>query len=292
MKIFIKSAINKNQLEHRKNINENVELQLLNEISKNEMTIEEVYENIKEVGLNVEVVHTPLVNSDDVNLIDVLKESKYNLFLKSCLLADYIGEKEDKKVMVVIHNSNSLEDFRMTNTLEKITNIIKVILEICPNIKILIENVIPITIPNGNVYGKSAFLGENPKLINYLKETIGFSDRLGTVLDTAHAMMSIKFLKLCGVNITLNDFFDWNKDDVMLIHLANIKEYGYKRGEHGCGFYSHNEEDMILLKEIYDLYKRYNYSCPITLEVYEDDYCNCITYLETYKSFTKIKDTE
>lgn len=287
MDILLKSSINEKELNYKKTLNKNIEIQLLNEFLKSNLSSEEVYERIKKSELDIKVIHTPLINHEDVDLLDILvQELKYELFLKTCLLAEYIADKEDEIITVVIHNSDSLETYRKLGLLEKLNNLLKEVTSICPHIKIALENVIPITTNNGTIKGRTAFLYEGAELSKYLNEN-GLNGKIGTVLDTCHAIISIKFLKYCGQDVSLEDFFKWNKDEIMLIHLANTKNFGYLDGEHGCAF-SENESDMIKLDEFYKLYLKYNYKCPVTIEVYEKDYCNCKNYIETYKNFMNI----
>ena len=68
------------------------------------------------------------------------------------------------------------------------------------------------------------------------------------------------------INYDLRRFFEINKDDIFLIHLANA--IGNGDGEnHGTIF--ENEKECF---NILDLYKEFNYKCPITLEVQEKNY--------------------
>ena len=60
-----------------------------------------------------------------------------------------------------------------------------------------------------------------------------------------------------------------------LIHLASFKNSGYAPLDHGTGW---SNENKYKLKHIMDLYRRYNYTCPITLEVIETDYLKSDNY--------------
>lgn len=290
MKILLKSSLNEKELNYKTNLNKNIEIQLLDELLKYNLDSEEVYKKIKKANLNIEVIHTPLINHEDIDLLSIVNEKdKYEMFYKTCILAEYIAEKENKEIIVVIHNSNSIESYKELNLLFKIENLLKEILNICPKIKIAIENVIPLILSNNKAKGKTAFLGEGAELSNYLNSN-GLNGKIGTVLDICHATITINILKCCGTTISLEDFFKWNKDEIMLIHLANTKGSGYLKGEHGCAF-SQDKEDLIKLEEFYKLYLKYKYKCPITIEVYEEYYCNCINYINTYNNFMNIKNS-
>jgi hypothetical protein len=94
--------------------------------------------------------------------------------------------------------------------------------------------------------------------------------------------VSIRLLDYCKHPLTLENYFEWNKNTIGLIHLGNTINSGYGLGEHGAAYST--EEDIELLKEFIALYEKYEFSCPITIEVYEKDYSKCINYEETYNN--------
>lgn len=72
----------------------------------------------------------------------------------------------------------------------------------------------------------------------------------------------------------------------MLIHLANVGDNGYGKNNHGIGFIQ--GKDLDLLYDIMKLYNKYEYNCPITIEVREEDYLNPINYLKTKENLLSI----
>ena len=70
-----------------------------------------------------------------------------------------------------------------------------------------------------------------------------------------------------------------------MIHLSDAKGNGYGKGKHGALF---NEDNKDKLKSILDLYHKYNYHCPVTLEVNETDYSICDNYKKTRETVFQI----
>lgn len=56
------------------------------------------------------------------------------------------------------------------------------------------------------------------------------------------------------------------------------------RGRHGQPF---SNETYPMMQHYLDLYREYEYTCPITLEVAENDYQICLGYKESLRLFNK-----
>lgn len=158
-----------------------------------------------------------------------------------------------------------------------------------------------------------------PEIAGYLRERFG--GRVGTVLDTCHAAMTEKYmtayLKLArflepgekeresqtgtwesgmkgqktavrerasagadcaavqNLDYSMEHYFRANQGICRLIHFNDFAGNGY-RENHGTGFTSQEKVDGIL-----DLYQKYGYDCPLTLEIREEDYEDCVNYRGT-----------
>ena len=77
----------------------------------------------------------------------------------------------------------------------------------------------------------------------------------------------------------LESFFAENQDTVKWMHLSNAKSHGWG-SDHGLPF---TEDTIGHLRHILWLYKKYNYNCPVVLEVREDSYDDAKNYETTHK---------
>ena len=60
-----------------------------------------------------------------------------------------------------------------------------------------------------------------------------------------------------------------------LIHVNDFVENGYMKN-HGTGFSSQEKVDDLL-----GLYRKYRYNCPLTLEIREENYGDCVNFRST-----------
>lgn len=286
MDILMKCALKKEQIKYKKNLNNNFEIQLINEYEKG-ITNKELFNTIIEENLQVEAIHSPIVNKDSIIIDFIYDNISIDYLNKTCQLADMIGKHYNKNIIVVVHFTASLQSLKRNNLLNKLNFLIKSLLEQYKHIVLALENLIPFIFVNKTIVAAEAFKTEVCDYVRYFREKFGYTDRIGTVLDISHALISINLLNYCYQNYSLEDYFKGNSDTISLIHLANTLGNGYGPQEHGCG-YRNNKEDLTTLKEVVNLYKKYNYSCPVTIEVQEDDYLNCTNYLQTHDLLTEI----
>jgi len=288
MKIMIKSGLSEKNFIVRKKLNENnIEIQLLKEFYSNEISLMEYFNMIVNSELDISIIHTPLVDGEDVEIDDFYDKVKKDIFFKTCELANMVGIKFNKNIIVIVHCAmNFNQDITNLNKIKLIDNVLLDGFNKYPNISIAIENIIPLVNNYKGAYGRNGFLNDNCMYVNYFIEKYGFEDKIGTVLDTCHALITIKLLEYCKMSITLDKFFEWNNNNVMLIHLANVGDNGYGKNNHGIGFIQ--GKDLELLNDIMNLYNKYEYNCPITIEVREDDYLNPINYLKTKENLLSI----
>lgn len=254
----------------------NIEIQLLHEfVSEDEYN--DTKTAIEKYGIDISVVHTPLISVEgevlleEISLIHLLKEKYFNIFDDTCKYAQYIADFEKHRIKVVIHNTWSKEDWKITNLIEeKIAPKIKHVLDKYKNIDLVVENSTSV----GEKTFKSILSMEDVSYsVNELKRTIG--NRVNTLIDTCHMMMNWEAWR----RITYNDLKDWNiafdqstiYGELGLIHLNNVRDTGIKNEDHGIAFDKNIDDDMKRLKEIMNVYDKYA-ECEITIEVREDDY--------------------
>lgn len=253
----------------------NIEIQLIHElVSKDEYEATRIA--IEKYGVDVSVVHTPLVEDPEKQTIEIalnylLMDKYYDMFCDTCKYAQYIAEIEEHNVKVVIHNNYSKEDWEQTKLLqEKIGPKIKKILDKYKSVSLVVEN--------SSSYNEKTFnsifdMEDVSYAVNVLNEIVG--NKVKTLLDTCHMMINWEFWK----RVTYE--FLWNWDDAFeksnmynskmgLIHLNNIFDNGLHEN-HGKPFCKEIEKDMEELKLIMHAYNKYS-DCEITIEVRENDY--------------------
>ena len=254
----------------------NIEIQLLHEL-----VFEDEYNDtktaIEQYGIDISVVHTPLITVEgevlleEVSIIHLLKEKYFNIFEDTCKYAQYISDLEKHRIKVVIHNTWSKEDWKITNLIEeKIAPKIKQVLDKYKDIDLVVENSTSV----GEGTFKSLLSMEDVSYsVKELKKTIG--KRVNTLIDTCHMMMNWESWK----RATYNNLTDWNiafyqstiYEKLGLVHLNNVRDIGIKNEDHGIAFDKNIDDDMRKLKEIMNAYEKYA-ECDITIEVREDDY--------------------
>lgn len=293
-KIIAKSALKKNQMQKKMNLGADaLEIQLLGEmIDENYkiLSIKEAYPNLNELlDFPVESVHAPLCEyGEKINVppnIEVLIQNKFfNLFHNTCNIAQKFAEKQNKIVKVVLHTEAdwSREEVINIDLFKKIVKVLKEIFVEFDKIDICIENVLPIRKinPDGTFILGAGYGFDNIYLVNRLKKSMPeYRDRFYTVLDTCHAevaRMTINNLNkyngdIVISNYTIEEFFKKNAQDCGLIHLSRTLGNGMGPRNHGQPF-ENDLEDKKNCQEYMNLYEKYNYHCPIVLEVTETDY--------------------
>lgn len=288
MKILMKSGLSEKNFIVRKNLNENnIELQLLKEFYSNKKALIEYFNMIVNSQLDISIIHTPLVDGEAVEIDDFYDKIKKDIFFKTCELANMVGLKFNKNIMVIVHCAmNFNQDIINLNKIKIIDDVLVNALNKYHNISIAIENIIPLVNSYKGAYGRNGFLNDNCLYVNYFIDKYGFNDKIGTVLDTCHALITIKLLEYCKISLTLDKFFEWNNKNVMLVHLANVGDNGYGKNNHGIGFIE--GKDLKLLYDIVSLYNKYEYNCPITIEVREENYLNPLNYIKTKENLLRI----
>ena len=136
------------------------------------------------------------------------------------------------------------------------------------------------------------FSFDNIELVGYLRRKLN-SDKVGTCLDTCHALITDRYMsaiydKLEDVkrmDYSLNSYFEKNRNYVKLMHISDAKGNGYGKGKHGAKFSNDNRERLVELMELYD---KYRYICPVTLEIDEVNYQICNGYRESRNTLLSV----
>ena len=287
MKILAKSAFTDEQLNAKVACNaDGIEIQLLSELINGKVgryhTAEEVFDMDKLKTYDIYCVHAPILSFyglSDVNLEDMVDFEDFVLLDQVFNIANTIGEYHNRKTIIIVHSELYREKMiGLGDTWKRVLNSVGCLLLKYPYTERAIENITPVR----NAHQKPLYLSNNYKFDNVvmakeLRKQL-HTDRVGTVLDICHARITDKYMneiyKILGdepEDYSLNNFFKENKDVIKLIHLADMKGTGFGKGQHGTPF-EETEESLTALNTFIDLYKKYDYSCLVTLEVSETDF--------------------
>lgn len=285
--LLIKTIIDYNhdlqQLKHAAELNKKIEIQLLKDFSTKDWRTDSFYEFLKtNPDVSIDFLHTPLHGAEEIDFVDIHSNEIYEVFSQTFAFASEIESITQKPITVVCHYSGSFKrllanECALSTFLYRFSKLISDY----PTVKVAIENIIPLTAEGETREG--GYLMDNVELVKFLRKHLNADDRIFTVLDTCHAIVTDRTMRRCGLpGVSLESFFEANKDTIALIHLTNVRNLGYGKFEHGIGFTS--PEDKILLEEIKDLYNKYNLDCAVTIEVQEHDYLTRYEYLATVSS--------
>lgn len=238
---------------------------------------------------NVGAVHVPFDhNKEMMNLERVFQKEDLRPLENVFRLAQYCAEIWDHTVLVIIHASISYYDFMEYEMMRKrIERELGGMLREYPLVDLAIENVVPMEYKEARPYSPRLCNGiftDLPQIVQYLRTCFG--SRVGSVLDVCHAAMTQKYMNALlteadflpqgtlpdKIDYSMEHFFKANQRICRLIHFSDFEGNGYGRN-HGTGFQSQNKVNALL-----QLYQDYKYDCPLTLEIGELDYCDCVNY--------------
>ena len=302
VKILAKSALIKEQLDTKVNIGcDGIEIQLLSELINgrigNYYLAKDVYDLDMLKNYDIYCIHAPILSFyglDDVNIEDMVDMEDFKLLDQIFYIANTVGELYNRKIIVVVHSEMSRDKLiGLGDTWKRVLNAVGCMLFKYPYTELAIENITPLR----NAHRKplhlaNNFLFDNIIMASELRKQLN-TDRVGTVLDICHAKTTAlymnKIYELLGdepEDYSLNNFFSGNKDVIKLIHLADMTGSGYGKGEHGIKITDSNKDT---LEEVIELYNKYSYNCPITLEVEETDFIKSDGYADTKALIDKYK---
>lgn len=289
---LLKNSLNKNQLDLKNTLFHNFkyEIHLGKEIesmkdinSMKRMTelgdlILDIFEKTP-----IKVIHTPLTKTDNFYIEQKNTQDIFPYIVKT---AEYIRKQQGyfKEIIVVVHNQLTVNEMDAYNILHSTVQILQSVADKYPNVKIAIEN----TVYSYNVFDMNYFTNLDLAL---------FCNRnnIGTCLDVCHVKMNqyidnimqsyyqnISIEKIPSIYKFIYTHMNFNK--LFLIHFANAKndENGFgKDFGHGAGFFANNIEDVKFAKNILFAYDKYKCTCPLTLELIEEDYMKPINLKNT-----------
>lgn len=293
MQIWAKSAADPAQIKDKLEKGcDGIEIQLLGDFLDEKNTAQYYYQKTFScAGADIQVVHMPLIKHQDVNLELLTYPVYWKAFEKAALLSQMLAEKYHHNVVLILHNTLTLDQYQhMPVLLKEIESLLEYTFSNFPQVEYAIENILPLELSAGKTpLGRNGFGFDNVDLANYFNEHFGTYNKFGTVIDTCHAMASYRMLAhIFAENhnsslegLRLEDFFSKNQGLLKVIHLTNVHSMGFNPGEHGCSFEPDSELDALFLERFFSLYQKYASGVPITIEVYEKDYLDSQSYLKT-----------
>ena len=285
MLLVAKSSCDKKQLEDRlsKGFN-HIELQLTKEFLDEDICVEEYYEDMLDKRWDILSVHMPLIaGGQDVDLEFFSLPQYKKVFNNVCKLTQKCAEFYNHPVTIIIHSSFTLRIYELIPVLfDYIKALFSEIISEYPDITFSFENVFPINLKEDHIFLQNNVFLENSILVkyfnNYFNKNIFYS-----TLDICHLLGTLKVMELFKdeakyqkFNFSIEDYFKSNVDTINNIHFNNIIGCGLDKMKHSATFNKENKEDIELIKYLLKLYKKYNYNCPLTLEIDEEDYENAI----------------
>lgn len=225
---------------------------------------------------NVVSVHTALTHKEGIMPggncdIGYLYERNVLLALDdACFIANIAGLSQNHRVGVVIHNSLSYEQFsRNPYFLMIVTETLGALLMKYPNIEFWIENVTPICKEHPITF-KNGCIADSADICKHLRQKFG--DRIGTVFDTCHAITTARILEDLGWDYVFPDMLEAFSGVCKEVHFANVRGYGLKQGQHGCGFDPANPTDVVKLEGLLANCVEYFPNAYLCYEITETDY--------------------
>lgn len=241
---------------------------------------------------DIQAVHVPFNQDQEMlNLEWIFGHKNISVLENVFALAQYCGKIWNHRVMVVVHSCMAMYDFMQLELLqESIIDGLKILFSRYDQVDLAIENAVLLEVGKGDKFVLRLCNGiyqDTSELVKWLREYFG--SRVGSVLDTCHAMMTEKYLRVlleaADINCIFSDsvvedvniehFFQMNQEICNLIHFNSLQGNGY-RENHGIPFETLDEVEALLT-----LYEKYQFNCPLTLEVREDNYLDCRNYRKT-----------
>ena len=293
IKIYAKASLHAREIQEKIKCGcDGLELHLQKEFLENGSCFEACYDQKLFTMHNIEVVHVPFYGNGKVmNLEQIFQHEDVSPVRHVFRLAQYCAELWKHRILVVIHTSLSYFDFTEFEVFRRrLETILQQFFEEYPMVDLGVENVIPME------YQK----GDSPRLCNVtftdvtnmvydLRERFG--EGVGTVLDVCHAAMTRKYLSVLlkaadflpdkylpqELDYSMEHYFQMHQGICRLIHLNDFTGNGYAHN-HGTPFREQEQVD-----ELVRLYHKYAYHCPMTLEIREEDYKDCMNFRRTKK---------
>jgi len=296
-KIYAKSALTREQASVKARIGcDALEVQLLGELIINKaQSIYRPFEQVFDIEAfskkyDVDVIHMPIPPGvGDLPLESLIDVKDFPLLIQVFDMAQKFAEMQGHTVGIVIHSETFYDKLLEEDVWPDLVEQVGWLLGNHKDVVIYLENVSPL---RGVGKGKQLHLAnnfafDNVEMVKRLREELK-TERIFTCLDICHAMLAEKYLTVLYKEVgdvpmpdlSMERYFIENKDVIGLIHLCDIYGSGYGKGRHGVPF---KESTYPKLESILDLYVKYSYECPLTLEVEEQDFSICDGYAGTKK---------
>lgn len=243
---------------------------------------------------NIEAVHVPcMANGQMIHMEHIFQHEDHSAITNVFRLAQYCAKVWNHRVLIIIHCGLSMYDFMEFELFRQVLESrLEVLLKEYPLVDMAVENVVAMEYkPEKEAIPRlcNGIFLDIVEIVSYLREKFG--ERIGSVLDVCHAMMTEKYMSLWlkeadfypkaeeklpdKINYQIENYFKANQKVCKLIHFNDFTGNGYQIN-HGTAFTSQAKVDYLL-----ELYRKYQYDCPLTLEIREDDYKNCVNFRKT-----------
>lgn len=283
--IFIKTAPIAPQLAAATILNPRMEIQLLGDFLKDDYELEGFLSLVKTYRPDIQILHSPLAYGEDTDLSKIEEPDTFKTAHKTCQLAQLLADYYERRMPVVFHFGGDIEELKTQPARRAaFLGALTTLYQTYPAVDFYFENVTTLIFSKHPENPCRRYRDADPKtapqLVRWLREVFQDATRFYSVLDTCHALMTVRLLQTLGAELSLEDFFKENEGVCGLIHLANARNYGIGP-DHGTPFL---KEDTELLEEILTLYQMYHFNCPFTLEINETDY-------EVYQNYQATRET-
>ena len=270
--IYCKSGLAKEQIQDRLSRDtDGLELQMMFDNTLAELQ--------SQWRAEIKAVHPPLnARSDGLHVelpFDFAPSRPFHYrYLK---LLDTLAGKEDRMLRYVLHVKQDKQTLVWTGQYRDFQEQLQIFAYTFQNITFCLENT-----------------GTDPRSPYAVSDIVrdAANSRIQTCIDICHLQYALRASELLkgGVSVvngfepvlSIEEMFFRNKGQCGLIHLNRCGDdprwaYGLG-GNHGIGFDAKNQEEMVLLKKIWELYQKFEYDCPITIEIQEESYDKAVNY--------------
>lgn len=231
------------------------------------------------------VVHPPLGYS---NMEDILTGLENVVMEESMRMAQISAAITGQRTMVVVHVNKS----RKTTTRQELDTIafeMERLFKQFPDVDIVLENLsILNNISGGMTDMCNGYYDANVRFAEYFEALFGDNGeggrRVMTCLDVCHVCLDVLYMSaIAGViesrggelklaDYSLRGYMEMNAPFIGLVHLAAFENDGYGKG-HGTPFsLDGGGRSLDVLENFMRAYDELDMSCPVTLEVRENDY--------------------
>ena len=290
-KFICKSALDDAQLRHAVELGaDGIELQLYEEFYVSPKSIKTYgwgsFVNLPRlVQYPITSIHMPIRKEYNTNFENLLVTDHSNVFSNICSLANAIGQARSSRILVVMHCEMGYNQLNETGLLEIIAEKLRIILAKYPYVELGIENLMPIVTKDNKAGFRNGFGDSNVQLVKDLRARLRIN-RIGTVLDTCHALSSIRIMQDIYTNILnmpdamygMEYYMRSNAGVCSEIHLASVRGFGFNEADHGIAF---DEQSPMSIEAFVEMYKNMHYECPICIEMREQDYCDRLNFIKT-----------